>query len=139
MTSGFKYIQSNLPLQITYRVFSSLKLVHWDILKVFANNRLRCFPDLNKVILCSTAYHPWLRLVPAEIRKVVGMASVHEESDGLVSSVAGKNPEHLQLRNTIFLIIWQLFFSNSAQIPENHSTIITSTTKNGFFKWMPSK
>lgn len=37
------------------------------------------------------------------------------------------------------MIIWQLLLSNSAQIPEDHSAVIASATKNGLFKRMPSK
>lgn len=46
---------------------------------------------------------------------------------------------NLQLGNTIFLIIWQLLFSNSAEIPEDHSTVIASTAENCLFEWVPSE
>lgn len=46
---------------------------------------------------------------------------------------------NLQLRHAVLNIIWQLLLPNAAQIPENHTTIVTATAENGFLKWMPSQ
>lgn len=43
----------------------------------------------------------------------------------------------LQLRSSISDILRKLFFSNLAEIPEDDSAIMTSTSKNCFLMWMP--
>lgn len=48
---------------------------------IFAYNGVRNLPYLDKIVLRSTANNPWLMLVPAEVGKMVSMASMHEKSE----------------------------------------------------------
>jgi hypothetical protein len=54
--------------------------------------------------------------------------------------LAGKDiGESSQFRRAILLIVWQLFLSDSAEIPEDNSAIITSTTQYSLFMGVPSQ
>jgi len=57
----------------------SLKLIHGDVVGVFAYDGLGDFPDLDQVVFGGAADDPGFGLVPAEIGEVVGVAAVHEE------------------------------------------------------------
>lgn len=45
----------------------------------------------------------------------------------------------LQLGRTILLIVWELLLSDSAQVPEDHSAIVATTTENGLFEGVPGQ
>lgn len=56
-----------LPICHTSELQLPHDLVHWDIFVITAHDHLRHLPDLDQIILCRTAYYPWLSQIPAKI------------------------------------------------------------------------
>lgn len=58
----------------------SVDLVERQVAVVLANDGVGDLPDLEQVVLCGTADEPGLVGVPAEVCKVVGVTTVHEQA-----------------------------------------------------------
>jgi len=67
-------------LHFIFRRFSSLKLIHWDIIQILTNNGFGYLPDLDEIVFSCTAYNPWLIDIPAEIGEMVCVATMHEQT-----------------------------------------------------------
>jgi hypothetical protein len=59
----------------------SFNLIDWNIIRIFANDGFSNLPNLDQVIFCGTANNPGITRVPAEVREMVSVTSMHEEPD----------------------------------------------------------
>lgn len=93
---------------------------------------------MQEVVLSRRAENPWVAQVPAEIRDAVGVATVHEKAGNMLAFPRSMTTrEDLQFGWPILSVLWGLFLSCSAEIPEHDLTIVTGAGQDGLFKRMP--
>lgn len=54
------------------------QFIHGNFLDILPYDSFRDFPDLNQVIFCGTADHPWFILIPAKVCKMICVTSMHK-------------------------------------------------------------
>lgn len=77
--------------------------------------------NLQLIVLGRGEHEPRVIPVPAEVGDAVGEASVDEE----------------QLWRAVFSLLWSLFFSNFADIPEVNALVHAGASKDCAVRWVP--